>query len=268
MAFDPYGVQMQNKNLLESNTGDVCIITNDGDEIMAHSCILTLNPAFLSIIRHIKRIRLNYSTIAIKEFLAYIYYRKQIIIDGTKIKIFLELLELAHAYEYKAYSNYLLSEITKSMQKCQNIEHIIEMLQYSNERQLCKIILTSDIKVIQQTCEETLNKIIKRNESMAIKTLYRLQYKGNNKTFFICKAIIDTICEIPENNNNGNDGKDKKSNNIIDDNTIDCCICAETIKTPIALQCGHTRFCEDCIKKIKICPLCNQPYTNIIKLFK
>jgi len=254
-------LQKQYKNLLEMDNGDVSITTTDGDEIMAHSCVLSCNKTFSSIVSHFKRVKLQYSTIAIKEFLAYIYYRKPFSIDETKINLFLDLYELARAYEYKVYAKYLLSDATKFIQKCKNMEHIIKISKYSNDRDA---IPTTDAKAIQKSCEEKLNKIIKDNETNAIKTLYRLQKENNDDIAPICKTWLDKICAHSENK------KDEKSNDTIDDDITNCCICEEAIKNPIALPCGHTRFCEDCVAnlKVKVCPLCNKPYENIIKLFK
>lgn len=54
-----------------------------------------------------------------------------------------------------------------------------------------------------------------------------------------------------------------------EDNIVECCICFNPIIQKIALvPCGHTKFCEDCIKKLKkICPICIQEYQCYIKLF-
>ena len=48
-----------------------------------------------------------------------------------------------------------------------------------------------------------------------------------------------------------------------------CCICSAKIKNKIGLvPCGHTSTCETCIINIheKICPICEEPFTQHIKL--
>lgn len=47
-----------------------------------------------------------------------------------------------------------------------------------------------------------------------------------------------------------------------------CCICFNPIKERITLiPCGHTTFCETCIKKCDKCVICTASYTNIQKIF-
>jgi len=50
----------------------------------------------------------------------------------------------------------------------------------------------------------------------------------------------------------------------------ECSVCFNGIIQKIALvSCGHTRFCEDCIKRLtkNNCPICTQKFTSYIKLF-
>lgn len=47
-----------------------------------------------------------------------------------------------------------------------------------------------------------------------------------------------------------------------------CCICLENIKQNIVLiPCGHTLFCEVCVKKIRICSICKVPIKTTQKIY-
>lgn len=50
--------------------------------------------------------------------------------------------------------------------------------------------------------------------------------------------------------------------------STDCIICFEDIKGPSAVvPCGHVGFCYDCLKPTKLCPICREPITHILKIY-
>jgi len=49
---------------------------------------------------------------------------------------------------------------------------------------------------------------------------------------------------------------------------ISCKICFEAVIDSVFVPCGHLCVCMDCGKSLKICPMCRNPVTQIIKTFK
>eukprot|EP01084_Bolivina_argentea_P046538 85712_1 len=63
---------------------------------------------------------------------------------------------------------------------------------------------------------------------------------------------------------------DEDSNHILirhADDKEECVICMHNIKEYICTPCGHFCLCKECKDKIKKCPLCQQKYKSIIKVF-
>lgn len=48
----------------------------------------------------------------------------------------------------------------------------------------------------------------------------------------------------------------------------ECVICFNEITTRIVLNCGHSQFHEECVKKTNNCPLCRILITDVIKLYE
>lgn len=47
-----------------------------------------------------------------------------------------------------------------------------------------------------------------------------------------------------------------------------CCICMEEIIKKVALiPCGHTAYCNKCIRKIDKCALCKSYITNVMNIY-
>jgi len=58
--------------------------------------------------------------------------------------------------------------------------------------------------------------------------------------------------------------------NSAETNSLDCCICSETLEQSrrfATVPCGHTSFCESCIKKQSKCPICRTNINQLIKIF-
>ncbi len=95
-------------------------------------------------------------------------------------------------------------------------------------------------KEIHKICNNNANSIITINNKY-------IETRGINNTTKIYK-ITDTD-DIPEEEM--------------------CIICYNsTLKNEVLVPCGHTQFCNKCIKDITKCPLCRQAVTQIIKIYK
>ena len=48
---------------------------------------------------------------------------------------------------------------------------------------------------------------------------------------------------------------------------LSCCICyGDLIKRYACVPCGHCQFCRDCIKKVRVCPLCRKHIQSKIEI--
>jgi len=138
-------------------------------------------------------------------------------------------------------SNNSIKFLAKEMELSFHIrDKIIKEIKQSNEKIRDE---NSKLKIRKSILDQKIEKL---NDEL------RYQEIRNNK---LEKAFIEMrnkIPVLPQNND-----------------TNDCCICFEAIKSQVAcVPCGHTQFCEKCIKKCKICPLCKQPFASVLKLFK
>jgi len=105
--------------------------------------------------------------------------------------------------------------------------------------------------------DKLLNKYNKiSNKFKTIKIF--LKYMNKNR-----KIVIDKNNEL---NKIVEDYKNKLRDCIPLKNQCVICFCYNDKKTCI-VPCGHTQHCEDCVKKIKICSLCNGLITQTIKIF-
>lgn len=128
-------------------------------------------------------------------------------------------------------------------------------------------ITLKSIRDLQCCCYKIPNILIFRTKEMRIFEYYDIKnnlnvdigpfidyYKKNNIFEYYCETKTAFIKEFTYEKN---------------ENENECCICLQDIKGHVALiPCGHTQFCEECIRKQKICPLCKKEITNILKIYK
>ena len=202
MTFDPIEVQTQYKTLFEENNGDVKIEARDG-EIYVHSQIIGVNPLFRKMCnsnfkegmtKHIKMEK--YALKSVKEFFAYIYYKKKYDIKEYCMCILYDILEMATMYEIKSYAGLLLSNLLISLQYDDWWKgNIIDMLAYSKQ-----YLLTDEQKtMIEQKCTEKINSEAKKNLIETIQIIYKIFRKcgeGDDIKGNICKSILDTLCDM------------------------------------------------------------------------
>lgn len=64
---------------------------------------------------------------------------------------------------------------------------------------------------------------------------------------------------INRNNNDFNNSDENKK--------LSCSICFENSITHMIIPCNHASFCEECINKIHICPICRKQKINIARIY-
>jgi len=201
MAFDLNELQNQYKTLFEANNGDVKIEARDG-EINVHSKIISVYPSFAKILDSNveegkqKSIDMKkYALEPIKDFFAYIYYKKVYNIGPPTYAEIFEVLEMATIYEIKPFADSLLSDILDTMITEDGWDNIITVIVYSK-----KYLLTDEQKaVINKEWNETLNTETKNNLTKTIQNIYKIFRKHDGdgcKIDTFCKEILDGLCDM------------------------------------------------------------------------
>ena len=54
----------------------------------------------------------------------------------------------------------------------------------------------------------------------------------------------------------------ESKNILVEDNSYKCIVCMDQEATATIITCRHSGFCRTCIKTMKKCPVCTQPYTG------
>ena len=88
------------------------------------------------------------------------------------------------------------------------------------------------------------------------------------------KGFLSEIQRLTENSDEEN-SKDKENSTVTTSTTTtksaedeECVICFEGRKDHVVIPCGHVVFCSKCAQETyKACPTCQQPITQIMKIF-
>lgn len=79
-----------------------------------------------------------------------------------------------------------------------------------------------------------------------------------------------TTVQMPNNNNNGMPaapgGPHDQSKAMAANDT--CVVCMDAPFETVFLECGHLACCATCSSQLKICPICRNPISRIIPIFR
>jgi hypothetical protein len=66
---------------------------------------------------------------------------------------------------------------------------------------------------------------------------------------------------------NAPDDGAKKGGSAMDNNNT-CVVCMDAPFETVFLECGHLACCTACSEKLKLCPICRNPITRVIPIFR